>query len=748
MSSADKKKYAMYFSLVPMVTSLVCLQQKTGIVLWNVAPDVAFVLREVQTWIAGFGSVLLSGLKIAHSSRFFDSAISMAGVAQTVLIRTYAEMADGAKCGRSIHESIVRVSQLQSVDALHFSLVPAVFMRFLVGMIDYPVMWVLSAMFREVKMPVIDLVSAIQLLSGVEVTNARDGATVKRYVVQSLRDGALCAAHEYGDVSESTNVMMYVTAKPGVATRTAMRMKFNPQEAQNKDWKKFVNEKLQRNACEVLEEDAKQYGQFCADHHELSVIAAMTKMCANDFDLSGLLGGGAVFNDHRKWVANVMGEGPGPRWAGIPEMHRGEFNLLRVLPVGDASVGYGINIPTALVLSALMQQHSKDWGIQMQVAESVVKHVVEKCVPYSLLPLKGATMDNYVTDQGILETSFDGKYRPLSMGRISCNTSVFQQKPSNAVDTQAGTTEYGVLEDTAHMQPLLSMASMLHYERYWDLDLQKWNFEVKWGGEGDVTPLRFYPNNTALEGGADGRFAATAERVAYVVVLENNILELVVIDPVGGGEERVECGGLHCDRTVQQKVVFGHQWGPAFKFGRTGILFRGATAEAPLRTLIPVEARAPDDMVKNGFEGLEYFRDGFYLASTGDPGDSVRLSVSEAEERIVRTGAPLGVSHDAPAMAAYSARASQINYRDSRRAEGQPYPGVQYAKLVIDDSRIPIHGLVPVVMQMMHSNKKSGMRMLRVDVEPKFIQLFADEDAAKWCHRHINADRSRGAAQA
>lgn len=742
MSLRDQKRYASFFSLVPMVTTLVCLQQKTAVLFWNVSPDVSFVLKETESWFVSYAPVILSRMKIEHSSRFFDSAVSMAGVSPTVQMRTYAEMAETARTGHSVHEAVCKISQLQSEDALHYSLIPAVLMRFLTGMIDYPAMWLLSALFREVEMPVIDLISSIELMSGVAVTNREDAATVKAYLVGRLRQHTLCADSEFGDVSESSNVTMYVTSDGGIDSRSPMRMKFNPSEATNKDLKKMVSEKLMKNVADVLEQDAKKYGQFCGDYHEISIEHAVKKLCSNDMNIMGLLGGGSVFYDHRAWVANVVGDGPGPKFKGVPLMHPGEFNILRVMHVGGGGIGYGINIPTALVYSSLMQKHSKGWGIQIQMAESLVTHVVEKYIPYSLLPINKANMDSFVTNQGVVESSFERKYRPLQIPRALGNQFAFQENDGGIENVKGGSTVYGVLEDTAHMQSVLSVASRLQYAHYWDLDLRQWNFEIKWGNRGDVTPLRFYENNRGLgEDETDSRFLGSddaEQKRAYVVVGENNILELCVVTGGGSGQEvRMKCGDLHTDRVVQQKIVFGHKWGPAFKFQRSGILLSGV----PLRTLVPFDEKSPAELVKDGLEGVEYFRDGCYLARSGGEGGDVKLCTEEVERRIVKAGLSVGISHRAPAMGLYKNNASQIHYRNDPGFV--PKVGYQLAKIVIDDSKIPVHGLVSVVMQVKRRRSKAVTSVLRLNVAPSFIELFTAEEI-NGCHRFINIDEPNG----
>ena len=93
ISDKKKRQWASFFSMVQLTASLPCLLQKLGFVRWDISKSTYFVLNKLFAVVLSFMPQLLSEHKIAHLSRFFDSAISMAGVAPTVTVRCFAELA-------------------------------------------------------------------------------------------------------------------------------------------------------------------------------------------------------------------------------------------------------------------------------------------------------------------------------------------------------------------------------------------------------------------------------------------------------------------------------------------------------------------------------------------------------------------------------------------------------------------------------------------------------------------------------
>ena len=87
-----KQKWASFFSMVQLTASLSCLVQKLGLVRWDISKCTSFVLNKLFLVVHSFMSQMLSDHKVAHLSRFFDSAVSMVGVTQTVMVRCFAEV--------------------------------------------------------------------------------------------------------------------------------------------------------------------------------------------------------------------------------------------------------------------------------------------------------------------------------------------------------------------------------------------------------------------------------------------------------------------------------------------------------------------------------------------------------------------------------------------------------------------------------------------------------------------------------
>ena len=131
--------------------------------------------------------------------------------------------------------AINRLSQLQYRDAVHYSVLPSIMMRFLTSVVDFPVLAIMSCLFRELKIPIVDMESAMQMLNGVPITKTEDSHKIKTFIVDCIKAGMLCPTSIVDTtVRESNNITLYVTGRQDSNGQSAMRMPFNGMEAQNK----------------------------------------------------------------------------------------------------------------------------------------------------------------------------------------------------------------------------------------------------------------------------------------------------------------------------------------------------------------------------------------------------------------------------------------------------------------------------------------------------------------------------------
>lgn len=432
-------------------------------------------------------------------------------------------------------------------------------------------------------------------------------------------------------------------------------------------------------------------------------------MMGSDYNMAAFFGGFLKFYDHKAVAQAAVGAG---RFAGIPNMGLSDFAFLRILPVPGTHIAYGVNMCSGVFISSLMRTHRRDWSLQVQVAESVVRFFVEKRVPYSLLPATDATMDSFADTGTVLRSRFAPEFRPLTMLRAN------QYSTADINSEPCGVTAHGTLEDTAHMQALLGLAKLVEVTEYWRLNLASWRIEVLWGLPGDETPLRAYPNNTLLPDN-DANFDELLEsrdgRIAFVRVQADNSLELVVVD-AGQTTISLTCGVATGSplQHVQQLLVFGHGWGPARHFRRDGVLLR-ATDEHPMQTLAPWNAPEPSRLLTNGFAGLRFLRDGLYLATDGE--NEVYLTPTDVEDRVVPYGARLGLRHSAEAMQPLLPRVAAAS-------------GWQQVKYVFTESSVPQFALVPVALQE-QVLESSATEPLCLFVSPG--ELFVPEEWATGC---------------
>jgi hypothetical protein len=315
-------------------------------------------------------------------------------------------------------------------------------------------------------------------------------------------------------------------------------------------------------------------------------------------------------------------------------------------------------------------------------------------------------MDSFTDDSTVLRARFAPKFRPLTMLRTA------QYSVADMNTEPCGVTAYGTLEDTAHMQSLLSLAALLQAAEYWLLNLTAWRIEVAWGEPGDETPLRHYPNNTLLADSSDenfhGHLASNEDRVAFVRVEPDNSLTLVVVE--AGRTRSLACNvtGSHLQHE-QQQLVFGHGWGPAKHFRRDGVLLR-ATDEHPMQTLAPWNTPEPSRLLSDGFGLLCFLRGGLYLATDGE--GEAYLTPTDVEARVMPYGTRLALSHTAEAMQSLLSRVPTT---------APPAQAWQQVKYTFTESSVPQFALVPVALQELHDTGASEPLCLFVSPRELFV---------------------------
>eukprot|EP00961_Rhodomonas_salina_P094141 1266692-Rhodomonas_salina.1 len=287
--------------------------------------------------------------------------------------------------------------------------------------------------------------------------------------------------------------------------------------------------------------------------------------------------------------------------------------------------------------------------------------------------------------------------------------------------------------------PLVQLAMRLKYQHYSMLNLSAWAFDIMWGTAGDVSPLGMYTGNSTGESVDDAFLASSHRQYAYVRVEPDNSLTLWVgtfEEPADGGE--VLCGearrlvlrkGPNCDRFEQESQVFGHRWGPAPHYRRCGLVL-SCNDEEPIQTLVPFDVPDEDGVVKNGFAGLEFYRQGCYLSSDGFT--TKRLRGDSIEDRVLPYGDRIAVRTSSDVVKPYA---------DEGKLQGF-LPGVSeedvrsewlLGRVVCADTLMPEFGKLTVAVQYQTGHGESTT--VTITAPPNDLKIFEREGEWDGCRQ-------------
>ena len=501
----------------------------------------------------------------------------------------------------------------------------------------------------------------------------------------------------------------------------------------------LITQKLQKNMLDTLRSDLIKYAHFCPTTPEYTLNAAIQRMTSCDYNLSELLGCQNLFYNHKALAKKLFGP---TRFNGVPAFHQEEYKFMRIMPVGNSHIAYALNLPTCILMSALMGTHRRDWRVQVNFCKTVTSFMMENLVPYSLVPVNEATMDSFETLKGVINTPFVKKHRPLQFRRNGYDQMFIESSTTTSDEKQSdGTMDKALVEDCAHMGAIIDLASELEVSHYWMLPLTAWNFEIAWGANGSVTPLRPYKNNTS-DDTCEYAFTAQPNRCAFVKVAEDNSLILCVTDPDTGEVSKMSCGTPSMDRSQQQQKIWAHGWGPAYNFRRCGVLLHVPDSDT-LLTLIPFNVDPTnmdtreyfDGLVRDGWNHFEFFKDGYYLASDG-LGQTHKFTSVAVEEMVVSYGSHIAISNDCPHLTPYKTQHKIAHITETQ--EQNKHPGSIAAWHVAQDFSVPSVCTVPVIVKMLTSSKKIFAQ--RMDISPNYLQIFPQDDGQlshKGCHPYL-----------
>lgn len=705
MTDKQAQQMAPFFSIAFLMASRAALAQKYGVLNWDISPPVNFLLQTCYQKITGLLNPLISPSRIEHTNRVFDTAKLLVGISKTALTRTYTHSCYEQQ---STVDSVVKaVFREQHLDALHFSFVPAVLMRYLVSTLDFQTLAVLQMLIHHAKIPQVSMVSAAQFLRGQHIDSDADREALKKYIDAGVANKLFGKQMSFGEgnFDEGTNMDYYVTVEREEKKRTPLRMGFIRQEAQNKDEELFKKDRLKKNCVSCLKTDAVKYAMFCKDYPHVPIELALDRMFVTEYDLGGFFGGFDLFQHPQRLFRTLFDAQD--RFAGMPETEP-HASMLRVLTMDSGDIALGLNFPSAVFLQALMENAGCDWELQMTMAKNIVSFLFENVIPYSLFPSDYLFLDSYVKNARVeeLKVKVNRKQRPLTIARNEQNA--IPRVVTERTRVIEGGSTHGLFEDTAHMYTIITMAEEMRCPEVNMLYLTSWDFEVWWGNPGDVTPLQRYKVNPQHVDAADGlnidSLCAGDGKRAFVKVDASNALELFVRQPDGVVHSVVLRPSDTAQRALAQKFLFGLGWGPAPKWRRVSVVF--CNENNTLSTLVPLNFESITDEVlyEHGVNQLQWFdeKEMCYTALDGE-GRISYVATEYVQKHMLKHGECVLVQTTTDALDGLG-----FAPEDSRNGYVQAY-------VVTENANFPELGMVAVAIRCANDTKFSDTFLVPVE---------------------------------
>lgn len=224
MTDKQARKLAPFFSGTFLIASRVALAQKYGILNHDISPPVNFLLQTCYQRITSLLSCLISIHRLEHTNRVFDTAKLLIGISKTVWTRTHAQCQYGPP--KTVSDVTKTVFRQQHFDALHFSMVPSVIMRYLVSVLDFQTLAVMQMLLCAGKIPKLSLLSAAQFLRGQVISSSRDKALLRKFISHAVDSRLFGKRGSLGTVCEASNMDYYVTVERNERIATPLRVAY------------------------------------------------------------------------------------------------------------------------------------------------------------------------------------------------------------------------------------------------------------------------------------------------------------------------------------------------------------------------------------------------------------------------------------------------------------------------------------------------------------------------------------------
>jgi hypothetical protein len=428
-----------------------------------------------------FNAVISEHLKVMmvpddwkNFTRYVQSMICRK-IADTVLKVTYQCLCVTRDPWEAELEAVKRLS----INGLQPSVIPSLFCEVLERVLDYRKLLVTSIVIPYIGVPVLQLDSVLQFLSGNVITNEHDRVALRNWLRTCVENNHFLPLLDsgLGECDPNNNITPYVSTQflsvihQQNSEYSELRSCPGPPTADREPTSvamRSIVTKLFRTNVSTLKMCA-----FLEDENAL--MAAMISVKDSDVDMRGFFGGMELYHNSRELLhlgSGIPCSGMQSQFDGAQTTKADPFMIMRRISASRNDYAIGFRAWDLLLMASLLRRPRRDYGIVSDFARSLTQHLCGM-VPAAVLPYEqvvSCRLDPFSWDQTHIVIP-PPETRPTVMLR-------FRDSRANgrgATFSYSSPSITGLMEDDFHMASTIAFATRMQLEDFTQVRLDLLN---------------------------------------------------------------------------------------------------------------------------------------------------------------------------------------------------------------------------------------------------------------------------------
>jgi hypothetical protein len=491
MTAIQKKLWAPYsYFVMSIAGNSVALSNKLGV--WEIPVNYASqsIIDMCYSRVCKSFKTFLDSTDQGNTPRYLDVAICHS-ISHMVLKKVYHML--------RVCETLesARLSSIQSLicNGLHFSQIAPMLHDFVARITPYPVLIILTSIINTVPVPILSLVSVLELLHGNKISNQHEAELLGTFLRNAIAENMFLPKHPTmdGRASPSSNITPYISAPFNNEDRIEdCPLRCLASQADNTS----ADSVAHKNIAGKILQKYKAVLSKCASINDLGMmIKLLSSVKGHEYDLSDIFGYTHMHNSKQ-----LMLNATGSSMAGMPENFDSgaecdKMFVIRRVNATQSEYALGVRVWDALLFVALMKRPRMDFGIVNDFAESIVTHLLTllpvSVMPYQYIPAQHYDSLESCPSQGFFKVGNIGgevdESHSQDLPEFWCKRPEQILRNENTVDFRRNTKfEYQspgptkMLEDDAFMSSIITLQQHLHVQNFWDIPIHKWEFDIAW----------------------------------------------------------------------------------------------------------------------------------------------------------------------------------------------------------------------------------------------------------------------------